>query len=104
MIQMLRRMLHRELSPEELEKARQGSTNEYGNAEYRKVVTYSMVEDEPQLRIAHSSLRTTRDVSHPEITHTGFYNDKVIYYRYNPEGQLVDKHCRLHRDLLYEVF
>ena len=89
---MLRRMLHRELSPEELERARQGYTHE-SRSNLFGVGTdteYSMVGDEPQLRITERTRKTTRDLSHPEIAHTEFYNDRTTHYRYNSEGQLLE--------------
>ena len=36
-------------------------------------------------------LKTTRDLSHPEISHTNFYNDRTTHYRYTQDGKLVEK-------------
>jgi YD repeat-containing protein len=89
----LKRMAHRELSPEGLEKTKIGhrSKSRQNLLGFGTDVEYSTVDGEPQLRITERSLKTTQDFSHPGISHTLFYNDRTTQYRYTQDGRLVEK-------------
>jgi hypothetical protein len=89
----LKRITHRELSPENLKKTQEGFLKEDRNhvRGIGKDLEYTTVDEEPQLRITNRTLRSTPDISHPQIQHTNFYADKTTFFRYNTNGQLLEK-------------
>lgn len=77
----LKRLTHRELSPKELEKARQGVKVIKSSLTITQTTEYLMTGGEPQLRINYQEIDDMAD----------FYLDSTIHYFYNRDGKLVKR-------------
>ncbi len=90
-IRILKRFTHRELTQEELDKCNQGFKSSIGLSNGIYESEYSYQNGNPTLRVSSASFRRTSDVSHPHISHYGYYNDKSTRYTYSEDGKLIEK-------------
>ncbi len=84
-------LLRRELSEEELAKAKEGATIESGDASYKIIREYGMQGDNPTYTRRELARSTTQGLSNPDDLYTGLRNRVTDMFTFTPDGKLEER-------------